>query len=245
MHFNGVSKSIFIHLYSIYTPFQNHLIDRYLCGVKANFQTIGVNGHVQLDDCMAANHTANQVNSLLTLAQRAGKKTGIITTTTVTHASPAGNYAHTPNRMFECDSDIVQYAGNDTNFGDCQDIASQLVFNNPGQHINVIFGGGRTKFLPKTLKDVEDFEGERRDGLNLIEEWSKDKTNAKVIFDRNDLINLNVKETEYVLGLFAPGHMDFNLEANEKQPKLIEMVESAIQILQNNNNGFYLFVEGL
>lgn len=62
------------------------LLNRYLCGVKANFQTIGVNGRVQLDDCNAANDTTNHVHSLLALAQRAGKSTGIVTTTTVTHA---------------------------------------------------------------------------------------------------------------------------------------------------------------
>lgn len=59
-----------------------------------------------LNDCKAASKPQNQVNSLLAYAQRAGKATGFATTTTVTNASPAGLYAHTSNRHFECDGDV-------------------------------------------------------------------------------------------------------------------------------------------
>lgn len=214
----------------------------YLCGVKGNFQTIGVNGRVQVDDCSAANDTANHVHSLLALAQRAGKSTGIVTTTTVTHASPAGTFAHSSNRKFECDSDVIR-SGLDPNA--CQDIASQLILNKPGNKINVIFGGGRTKFLPKSMSDVDGNEGERDDDQNLIGEWKKDKDNAAYINDKDGLDNLDVDGIDYVLGLFASYHMDYNFEADRtKQPTLLEMTEKAIKILQKNPNGYFLFVEG-
>lgn len=92
--------------------------------MKGNYLTIGVNGRVQVNDCKAANNSANHVHSMLELAQRAGKATGIVTTTTVTHASPSGNYVHTSNREFECDGDVIR-TGSDSSH--CQDIASQLV----------------------------------------------------------------------------------------------------------------------
>lgn len=57
-----------------------------MCGVKANFQTIGVSGRVSLNDCEASNDAVNQVQSLAYWAQLAKKGTGIVTTTTVTHA---------------------------------------------------------------------------------------------------------------------------------------------------------------
>lgn len=127
----------------------------------------------------------------------------------------------------------------------CQDIASQLIFNKPGKKINVIFGGGRTKFIPKSMKDVDGNDGEREDGRNLIAEWKKDKENAAYIVDKNDLDNLNVADTDYVLGLFASYHMDYNLEADRtKQPSLTQMTQAAIKILQKNPNGYFLFVEG-
>lgn len=50
-----------------------------MCGVKGNFQTIGVNGRVKLNDCDASNDTSNHVQSLISWAQRSGKGTGIVT----------------------------------------------------------------------------------------------------------------------------------------------------------------------
>lgn len=156
--------------------------------------------------------------------------------------SPAGTFAHSPNRKFECDADVIR-SGLDPNA--CQDIASQLIFNKPGNKINVIFGGGRTKFLPKSMTDEDGFEGEREDEQNLIDEWRKDKENAAYIVDKSGLDSLNVDDVDYVLGLFASYHMDYNFEADRtKQPTLLEMTEKAIKILQKNPNGYFLFVEG-
>lgn len=98
-------------------------------GVKANDQTIGVTAGVKLNDCSAESKKLNQVKSLAVLAQRAGKGTGFVTTTRITHASPAGTYAHTSNREFECDSDIVKYNQSTTL---CRDIATQLILDSTG-----------------------------------------------------------------------------------------------------------------
>lgn len=218
-------------------------INRYLCGVKGNYQTIGVNGHVQLHDCMAANNTANQVLSTLEWAQRAGKSTGIVTTTTVTNASPAGNYAHTSNRHHESDGDVIYMEDNPN---ECDDIASQLIYNEPGQNINVILGGGFTKFIPDSEIDPEFGKGGRQDGRNLINDWQKFHRNGKLVKNKAELSELDVENTDYVLGLFAALHMEFHSNADEKtQPSLLEMTETAIRVLQKEENGYFLFVEGL
>ena len=73
-----------------------------------------------------------------------------MTTTRVTHATPAGSYAHTPARSWE-------YSVGDRG---CKDIASQLVDENDG--IRVVMGGGRRGFRGK--RDG----GRRGDGRNLI-----------------------------------------------------------------------------
>lgn len=62
----------------------------YLCGVKANEGTIGVTGDVELGNCEASTNTSNHVYSIARWSQLAGKRTGLVTTTRVTHASPAG-----------------------------------------------------------------------------------------------------------------------------------------------------------
>ncbi|TMW39322.1 hypothetical protein DOY81_015599, partial [Sarcophaga bullata] len=76
----------------------------YLCGVKANVVTIGVSAAVEFNNCSMSMDPANHVSSIAAWAKKAGKSTGFVTTTTLTHASPAGMYAHTANRFWECDA---------------------------------------------------------------------------------------------------------------------------------------------
>ena len=49
-------------------------------------------------------------------------------------------------------------------------------------------------------------------------------------------------------GLFESSHMNFVLDNTEdndtSNPSLAEMTETALRILQKNDKGFYLFVEG-
>lgn len=63
-----------------------------------------------------------------------GKATGLVTTTRVTHASPAGIYAHVPERNWETDASV----GADGQDPDkCNDIAQQLIFGETGSKLNV------------------------------------------------------------------------------------------------------------
>lgn len=214
----------------------------YLCGVKGNFFTIGVNGKVGLQDCKGEKNPDNHVHSLAYWAQKAGKGTGIVTTTTVTHASPSGAYAHTSNRMWECDSDIIQ-SGHDPN--ECQDIASQLIKNTPGNKLKVILGGGAAKFIPKRQRDANGFPGERSDGQNLINLWKQNNPGGQFVYNKATLNAVNLKTTSSILGLFTPSHMAYNTDADRtKEPSLQELTETAIQLLQQEEKGYFLFVEG-
>ncbi|CAM4620056.1 unnamed protein product, partial [Caretta caretta] len=95
----------------------------YLCGVKANYQTIGVSAAARYSQCNTAR--GNEVVSVLQRAQRVGKSVGIVTTTRVQHASPAGNYAHVVNRNWYADASMPDAALQEN----CRDIAWQLVHN--------------------------------------------------------------------------------------------------------------------
>lgn len=68
----------------------------------------------------------------MTWAQRANKDTGIITTTRITHATPASTYAHVHHRDWECDSEVP------LNFKPfVKDIAKQLIEDEPGKKFKV------------------------------------------------------------------------------------------------------------
>lgn len=216
----------------------------YLCGVKTNSGTIGVTGRVKMNDCFAGNNPNNRLTSIARWAQQAGKSTGIVTTTRITHASPAGAYANVANRDYECDADVLKFKQDPV---ECNDIATQLINGATGREFNVILGGGRTKFLPVDVLDEDGKRGERQDGINLIDEWriQKESIGGVYVHDKSGLDGCDFNKTNYLMGLFASDHLAYHLEANhEKQPTLAEMTEAAIKILSKNPNGFFLFVEG-
>uniref|UniRef100_A0AAQ4NPP1 alkaline phosphatase n=1 Tax=Gasterosteus aculeatus aculeatus TaxID=481459 RepID=A0AAQ4NPP1_GASAC len=208
----------------------------YLCGVKANYGTLGVTAATRRNDCSAT--YGNEVESVLSRAKKAGKSVGIVTTTRVQHASPAANYAHTANRDWYCDSDLTPEAIQNG----CQDIAYQLVNNT---EINVILGGGRRYMFSRTTKDPEypTETGNRNDGQNLVEGWLKNKK-AKYVWNKVDFDAVKPSNTDFLMGLFEPKDCRYELERDPSMdPSLTEMTEKAIKILSKNPKGFYLFVE--
>lgn len=215
----------------------------YLGGVKANMFTQGVNGKVVKGDCEASNNRQNHVHSLLRWAQLAGKSTGVVTNTRVTHATPGAAYAHSSNRLYESDHDVHILDGDKEK---CIDIARQLIEGDTGKNLNVVMGGGQAKFLPNTTVDSHGSRGERHDGRNLINEWISNKSGETAfVTNRKSLMNINLNKTKNVLGLFASGHMTYHSDANHSvEPTLTEMTDAAMSVLSTNPNGYVLFVEG-
>nr|UAX26434.1 alkaline phosphatase [Galleria mellonella] len=218
----------------------------YLCGSKANRGTLGVTADILRINCSFVN-PENYVHSIAEWALAAGNDAGIVTTTRITHASPAGLYAHTAERDWESDADVLSACASAQDVP--IDIAEQLVHNYPGTHFKVILGGGRREFLPNNMIDEEGTQGKRLDGRNLINEWQEDKISRNVshkyVWNRQELIQLSLSPPEYLLGLFEGSHMKYNLKADPTmEPSLADMTEIAIRSLNRNNNGFFLFVEG-
>lgn len=226
----------------------------YLTGVKTNYKTVGVDGSVTYNDCQTM-FDANKVYSIVKWAQDAGKRTGVVTSTRVTHATPAATYAHVANRDWECDGNIEP-----EDFEKCpelKDIARQLIEDEPGASINVIMGGGFQYFvanvtdLPNEPLDDDPHKCLRRDGRHLVQEWmdKKEAAGAKHSFvrSRTELHNVDTSSTEYLFGLFSNGHVPYEYEKIEKNldiPTLSEMAKTAINLLKEGPNGFFLLVEG-
>ncbi|EDW35949.1 GL16938 [Drosophila persimilis] len=214
----------------------------YLCGVKTNIINIGVSAAVNFNNCTASQDPANRLTSIAEWAQNAGKATGIVTTTTLTHASPSGAYAKTANRMWECDTDVTNYG---VDASSCIDMATQLVTQTPGKNFDIMFGGGMGKFLPKTIQDSHGKAGERSDGVNLLSKWQSQHKGGVLVSNRKQLLSVNVSAVGNIIGLFQSQLMKFHIDADETyQPTLSELTEVTIKKLSQNENGYFAFIEG-
>ncbi|XP_043279539.1 alkaline phosphatase, tissue-nonspecific isozyme-like [Venturia canescens] len=218
-------------------------------GVKTNYKVAGVDANVQLNDCEASLVESHRVQSIIAWAQEAGKDTGFVTTTRVTHATPAPLYAHTPNRGWECEAKMPKSAKM------CKDIARQLVEDSPGKNIKVIMGGGRqvmksnasaTQFDP-----IDSWACYSTDGRDLIAAWAEDKSARKmshqVVQNNEELSKVDYEKVEFLLGIFANGHIKMDWEREKGplgQPSLEDMTLAAIKILSKSPKGFVLVVEG-
>ncbi|WP_085317375.1 alkaline phosphatase [Derxia lacustris] len=211
----------------------------YMTGVKANNDVIGMssdtrafdasgNGYfIGADSTCPTSGNGTPVTTLLELAKAAGRATAVVTTTKVTHATPAATYAHICHRDGE------------------NNIAAQLVpggsgYNSAlGDGVDVVLGGGWQHFLPKG-----DAKGSvRTDARDLTAELK-----AKGYTVVNDLTALNAAPTASgtrLVGLFTKGHMNFDLDRDATvEPSLAQMTTKAIDIASKNQKGFFLMVEG-
>lgn len=224
-----------------------------ISGVKTNMGIVGIDENASRGDCSSQN--GNEVISVLDLAEISGMSTGIVTTTRVTHATPAAAYAKSPDRNWEDPSEMPQEALKQG----CEDIASQLTeyqsninrrykgANSDG--IEVVMGGGSRHFLPEKSANVESqgsTSGQRADGRNLIAEWRRQYPNGVYMDSRADFDSLDFNKAERVFGLFNKTHLRFDANRKSKtikEPSLSEMTEKALQVLSKNSRGFFLLVE--
>ncbi len=170
----------------------------YMTGVKMKNEVISMQtGTIAVEPNQTGNHQCGtnpqiqnkqDTQTLLELAKARGWGTGVVTTTRITHATPASTYAHICHRDAE------------------NDIASQLVPSSQGDiyqrynvklkdGVDVILGGGKRQFLPK------DQGGERIDQRNLIAEMQQ--AGYRMVYDQTQLsemklgkITLNIKKME-------------------------------------------------
>lgn len=162
--------------------------------------------------------------TLLETMKAAGYGTGVVSTTRITHATPATTYAHLCNRNGE------------------NTIAAQMVpggaeYNAKlGDGIDVVLGGGRRHFLPTGTGST------RSDTRNLIDEMkAKGYAYASTSAELAALPSSSAK----VLGLFTGSDMSYELDRDPAvEPSLSEMTGKAIDLLAAKNKGFFLMVEG-
>ena len=217
-----------------------------MTGVKTDEGVLSVNQNIVRGDYKTVK--GNETKSLLEMAEEAGKSTGVVTTTRVTHATPAACYSHTADRDWESDKDILDRKKDafDAKF---PDIARQLIEFPYGDGLEVALGGGRSKFLPKETQDPE-YEkkaGERTDGRDLSKEWLGRYKDSAYVWNKQQFDAVDARKTKHLLGLFEPSQMNFDYDRPKDkggEPSLSDMTSKALDVLSQNKKGFFLMVEG-
>ena len=153
--------------------------------------------------------------TILQLAKAANKSTGVVTTATVTHATPAGFAANVPSRAQQ------------------PRIAEQYL----ERKWDVILGGGNAFFAPEHREDGRDLSGEFLEaGYALVRntaelrEHSSGKAPLLGLFARGNLP-------------FEIDRLHHETMVNEV-PSLKEMSLAALERLNQNPNGFVVQIEG-
>eukprot|EP00300_Choanocystis_sp_HF-7_P033349 c45676_g1_i1.p1 GENE.c45676_g1_i1~~c45676_g1_i1.p1 ORF type:complete len:563 (+),score=123.15 c45676_g1_i1:36-1691(+) len=161
--------------------------------------------------------------NLFEAATAEGFRVGIVSTSRVTHATPGSFSSHAVHRDNEnhiSQQQIERY--------------SEVT----GRPLDVILGGGMQHFLPESntgscRHDEKDLlAAARAKGYTLVE-------NAPQLQSANKLP---------LLGLFASGHMSWEIDRASEQPSLTEMTRKALELLETatkkTDKGFALLVEG-
>ncbi len=159
------------------------------CGTKTYNGAIGVNADKQ------------PVKSILELAEENDLATGLVSTSSITHATPASFIAHNVTRK------------------DYEGIAADFLKTD----IEVIIGGGKDHF------------NKRKDGRVLTDEL-KEKGH-EIFFDLDEAKKSAAKK---ITVLTADEH---NFTVFDRGDYLPEATKKAIDVLDNNTNGFFLMVE--
>ena len=201
-------------------------------GIKTKNGMINVLDTVNVGDC-AAGATAG-ATTFAEIASGMGKSVGVISTARITHATPAAVYARTVNRDWEDNTGLPEGCAQ-------KDIAAQLIDQMKSGVIDIALGGGRQHFLPEGVKDVEDKEGKRTDGRNLVEEAQA--AGAQVVYGSDDFAALTMTANAPVLGLFEASHMKYEQDRTG-EPSLAERTEATIKALSANENGYFISIEG-
>ncbi|MEH6883533.1 alkaline phosphatase, partial [Priestia megaterium] len=186
-------------------------------GNKSNSGYVGVLPSVVNTPGVKSVEKENQfrpVANVLEGAKLSGRATGIVATSEIQHATPAGFSAHNYSR------------------DDFQTLAEQQVY----QNIDVVLGGGKQSLLPGKE------EKSRKDGENLVNVLNK--RGYDFVENKKELEQSRAKKIWGSFADRDLAYDMDRPQTKAEQPKLSQMTNKAITTLSKDKDGFFLFVEG-
>ncbi|WP_237563731.1 alkaline phosphatase [Halalkalibacter okhensis] len=170
------------------------------------------NGDKTNNGMLGVNPDGEELTSLIDIFKEQGKTVGIVSTNTVTDATPAGFVAKVPDR-----------AG--------QDEIARHIFE--GRY-DIALGGGESFFQP-----------EAQDGTDLVASFEEE--GYDIVRNKDELNTYEPSPDSKLLGLFHPSFMNYVSDREVKgseEPTLVEMSQKAIETASQNEDGFFLMLEG-
>jgi alkaline phosphatase len=140
------------------------------------------------------------LETILELAKSLGLSTGLITTTNISHATPAAFASHTSSR----------------------NLYTEII----------------NDYISLTLPDV------LMGGAQFVDPVSANAVGYIVVEDKMQLEDLNTESLGMVWGQFGESHLPYESDKIDIFPSLSQSVTTALDILDNNPNGFFLMIEG-
>jgi alkaline phosphatase len=215
------------HIGSLMTKSANNLVTdsaaagtAFACGANTNNGIIGYDEDIEI------------CPTVLEGAKAKGYRTGLVTTTRITHATPAAFSSHVYDRNLESDVAVMQLG--------------EYVL---GPQVDLLWGGGRSFFTPRSANgsrtDERDLVKEAKEkGWNVVlnkEEFDAYGKDGKV---KRSRIGVRENWTQLPsLGLFADSHLDYEIDRDEsEQPSLAEMAIGALSALDADDEPFFLMV---
>lgn len=185
-------------------------------------------GHKTNNGYIAVDVEGKKLTTILEEFEKKGMATGLITTTRLTHATPAAFAAHNISR-------------NDENA-----IAEDYLKSG----VEFFAGGGVRHFIPQSMKsdDKRISKSKRKDDRNLLDEFAKAGYQTFYGQEGNEAFNkLAVKGKTKVFAALNYSHMPYEVDRineNCKMPSLAQMTQKGIEVLSQYDQGFFLMVEG-
>ncbi|MCR9181127.1 MAG: alkaline phosphatase [Erythrobacteraceae bacterium] len=197
-------------------------------GFKTRIGVLGIGPDAEKGVCKDA--LAHPLPLLGEEVKQRGLALGIVTTTRLTHATPASVITRSADRDWEADAAIPA----DQQGQGCKDIALQFA----EADFDLALGGGTAVFYGKEKG------GRRSDpAADLPAVWAA-RSGGVVVKDTAGLMAAPMDKP--VLGLFHPSHLTYmaDRKPDSPEPTLTDMTAQAIARLQADPDGFYLMVEG-
>ncbi len=188
-------------------------------------------------EMIGSDKDGNPTTTILEIAKKLGKSTGLISDTRITHATPAAFAAHQVHRSLENSIAV-----------DMLNTGADVMLSGGLQHWIPTEANNKDSQICKELEQMTEgavgILSKREDNRNLLKEARQ--KGYILAFNKSQLEQADGK----VLGLFAPSGMHDGISATHAKdnpdrimPGLRDMTVKAINILSKNNNGFFLLVE--